>query len=60
MKSISNMKKEKKLKKIKTLRTRAIAVVEAMQKQSLRNGTDRITLREINEEIAVVRNTCSR
>jgi len=36
-------------------RARAMAAVEAMQSQSLEAGTDRMTLEEINAEIAAAR-----
>ena len=36
-------------------RARAMAAVEAMQRRSVERGTDRISLEEINAEIAAVR-----
>lgn len=36
-------------------RARAVEAVEAIQRQSVRIGTDRLTLEEINSEVKVVR-----
>ncbi|MEW5766912.1 MAG: type II toxin-antitoxin system Phd/YefM family antitoxin [bacterium] len=41
-------------------RARAIAAVESMQSRSVKAGTDRMTLDEINAEIAAVRKERSR
>jgi hypothetical protein len=36
-------------------RARAMAAVEAMQRRSVERGTDRMSLEEVNAEIAAVR-----
>lgn len=38
-------------------RSRAISAVDALQRQSVEVGTDSITLKEVNQEIAKVRKT---
>ncbi len=51
--SVSEDTLEESLKAIR--RSRAIEAVDALQKNSVEMGTNRITLEEINEEIAEVR-----